>query len=266
MDPSYLTGATMGIHPAAKRALWALMLICITAGGCAPVADVESLDTLAEFIVGPARMPGPLTDVSDLLAMRPELRRYRVVAGNDGRESMTVLISAIDSSDNPSWSTEDSAGRIAILTPLDDGSWITARAEDLSHSATTQYDPPIAVLPAALDPNQPTTIRAAVRVVSRDDPAMQMDRGTCEQTIRYEAVQRLRTPAGTFDCHRLRVDYTADLNLAKVHQQSWRFLSPDVGLVAEVSNEQVTALLLGWTTQRTMVLESVQSTVIAAPH
>lgn len=234
----------------------------VVAGGCTPHADVEPLTALATHTVGPAKAPQTVVDAADLMALRPEWRTYRIIGGNEVRDAISVIIEPIEGEDRPTWRVEQGDGRIQTMRLREDGALVVPRVTDLKNNAVTHYAAPLVFLPGTLEPNVPVRSGGPVRVVSRDDPDGQLSRGSCTQMLYYEGRQRLQTPAGSFDCHRLRIEYDAELNTATVKRRAWAFFAPGVGLVAEVSDEQVRALLLGWVTQRTMVLETVQPTVM----
>lgn len=144
--------------------------------------------------------------------------------------------------------------RIEHLGFDEDGAILAGAVEDLEHEALTRYDPPLPMLPAGIEPGEPMTSRADLTVLDRSNPDRQKDRGSCERTITYEADQSVITPAGRFDCLRIRSEYEADLTLATVTQTSVAWYAPRVGMVAERYREQVKAFIINTDKQWRMLL------------
>ncbi|MFP8876418.1 MAG: hypothetical protein VCB99_05805, partial [Myxococcota bacterium] len=89
--------------------------------------------------------------------------------------------------------------------------------------------------------------------------------GQLDYTITYVGAYRVETPAGSFDARLLVHEYEMKIGPAKAHYRSYGFYVDDVGMVAEVSKEKVTALLLYRRRDRAArVLEEMPEPVVVA--
>lgn len=135
-----------------------------------------------------------------------------------------------------------------------DGVLVMLGAIDLKHNAYSKYDPPLPVLKPDMKKGDKLETEAKILIVNKNDEEQVLDRGTCTQTITHQGMEKITTPAGTFECIKLEVKYTAKLGTASVEKTSVEHYAKGVGLVREYTDEKVAAFLFGWNTKRTVKL------------
>ena len=246
-----------------RTMLWTLGAMAgSVATGCKAVPKpVESWDDR----FGPAEAPSRSFAPRILLALEPGRRQYLWVSeegeetqdaggsaaqaaesgdGEDGDASRSLRLERVADDPKYPYRLHTANGRIEHIGLGKEGSLIVGAVEDLEHEALTRYDPALPLIPADLKQDEPMTSKAKLTVLDRNNPDQERDSGSCEQTITYEADQRVITPAGQFDCLRLRTEYKAELTLATVNQTSRDWYAPRVGLVAKEHEERVRAFIL----------------------
>lgn len=214
---------------------------------------------------GPAEPPSRSIAPRMLFALEPGRRQYLWIseeggepeddgggaaraAGNggegDAEATRPVRLKRVDDDPEFPFRLHTANGRIEHIGLDKDGSLLIGAVEDLEHDALTRYDPALPRLPADLKQDEPMRFKAKLTVLDRNDTDRERDRGSCEQAITYEADQRVITPAGRFNCLRIRTEYKAELTLATVNQNTRDWYAPRVGLVAREHEERVRAFIL----------------------
>ena len=205
---------------------------------------------LLEANVEPLRPPTPIAQTDRLFRLQPSAVRYAILDGDETDQIAELRLEQ----QGDAWVRHAPDGRITHLTTDDAGNIIVPAVEDLDHDVITRYDPPLMLMPAALEPNTPIVIESSMTIVDRDDPERQVDEGTCRQMFVHDGDQVVLAPAGRFECHRIRMKYRAKLRFAEVTTQTVRHYAPDVGLIAEQTTEHVKALIVSWTKRQKMLL------------
>ncbi|MDP7348968.1 MAG: hypothetical protein QF735_12070, partial [Phycisphaeraceae bacterium] len=173
---------------------------------------------LLEAHVEPLRPPTPIAQTDRLFRLQVGTVHYAIVDGDEAEQIAELRIEQQDDA----WVRHAPGGRITHLTVDAAGNIIVTAVEDLDHDVITRYDPPLMLMPAALEPNKPIIIESSMTIVDRDDPARQVDEGTCRQLFVHDGDQVVMAPAGRFDCHRIRMKYRAKLRFAEVTTQTVR--------------------------------------------
>ncbi len=219
-----------------------------TAGN--PVAKVEAM---SDHVAGPPREPTPVADppIADLEAGET---KYEIAAGKDAGKTIVRTVRRVDEDEASPWRRDMGHGRVQYLRRTDEGVVELTAIEEAERKAITRFDEALVVMTPKLKPDEPLKMTTKATVFSRDDPGVQIDRGDCAWTLTYDADQRIVTPAGTFDCRRIRAEYRGQFSLAKVTSVTWLYYTPTGELAAEHYEERGTAIFLPWTKTHTILL------------
>lgn len=147
---------------------------------------------------------------------------------------------AADGSDT--WIPDDRTLQTLHLRTDPDGSLVLLCTTESADNVTTDFEPPMLVLPATMAVGQTATqtLKMVVRPIS--DPSRIKTSGDATQTITYEGDERLTVPAGEFATRRVRSVLTATLGQARVVATTITWYADDIGQVAEFREEAVTVL------------------------
>jgi len=137
----------------------------------------------------------------------------------------------------------DSAGDIVLRAVIEHGD-----------RAISLFSPPLLSMPAVLEPGVPRAANVAMRVVHRDDPRRERERGRATQTVEYTADCRVRIGEDEFDAARIDMIFEADLRLADVRRVASMFIIPGSGLIAEQSEQTTRILGLATSTARRVMV------------
>jgi len=252
-----------------RTMLWALGAVAgSTAAGCSAASKpIQGWDDR----FGADKAPGQKVSPRRLAALKPGRRGYVVVSRDgepteaaggaaqtvgdeDSEHAFPVRISRARQDTEFPYRRRTPDGRIEHLGFAEDGTLHFGVVEDLEHEALTKYETPLPMIPAELNGGEPVTFEAELTVLDRSNPDRQKDRGSCEQTITYEADQRVICPPGRFNCLRIRSEYRAELTLATVRQTSVGWYAPGVGMVAEQRRERVRAFIINTDGRRRILL------------
>lgn len=139
------------------------------------------------------------------------------------------------------------------LFNTDKQQWINA-VIDRKHNVFTEFESPLVNVDSTLAPGESVTVETRAIVRDLDDRDRIKDRGDCTSTLTYDGSQKLNTPAGTFKCYRFTSEYSAKFRLAKVTNTAVAWYADEVGLVAKVYNERITAVFVPLTKSYAIVL------------
>ena len=123
---------------------------------------------------------------------------------------------------------------------------------DHAENALTRFDPPLLIAPKTLQPGAPVEAEADMTVLDSRNLKRQRERGKAKRTIEYIDDQRIRTPLGEFRAKRIVVHFAADLRLADAENTTTYWLAPDLGIIAQLREEEVRILGLISTRKRTV--------------
>lgn len=180
---------------------------------------------------------------------------YKITEGEGEGDVVKYVYKKDDS--KPNVMVVDTANkRMKHLSFNKDGVLVMLGAIDLKHSAHSKYDPALPVIKPDIKEGDTIETEAKILIVNKNNQEQVMDRGSCTQTITHKGMEKITTPAGTFECIKLEVKYTAKLGTASVEKTSIEHYAKGVGLVREYNEEKVAAFLFGWTTKRTVELNN----------
>lgn len=221
----------------------------------APPADAEppviplpadarvALEPLGDVIdeALPAR---PIDDPARLRHLAPGTLTYRIVAGANRGQVQTVRVEPVaDDGEGSAWRLVTDNDEIQQLRVTTHHEVIKLSQTDKQSDRIIQYRPAL-VLEPGMRPGESKTASAELVTRKASDPNEVEYKGHLDYTTRYIGAYRLTTPAGSFDTRLLEHRYTMKIGPAKARYESFGFYADDLGNVAEVADESVSALLL----------------------
>ena len=135
-----------------------------------------------------------------------------------------------------------------------DGDIVLRAVIEHGDRAISLFSPPLLSMPAVLEPGAPRTTDVAMRVVHRDDPRRERERGRAVQTVEYAADCRVRIGEDEFEVARIELILEADLRLADVRRVASMFIIPGQGLIAEQYEQTTRILGLATTMERRVMV------------
>lgn len=215
---------------------------------------------LREYTAGTPRQPQKAVVVEHVWIGRDHSAMYEVEdtdgALGDGR--MTLQ------GDSDSWNYARLGQRIEKLEAGEDGSLMLRELDNIEKGVIIRFNPPVMVVPARLEPGKPVTTTARMTILERADPTNVRSSGKMKVTVVYDATQTLNTPAGRFDCHRVRLNWDADFGFGSTHSAITCYYNEKVGLVAEDYQSRTTILLFKDSRQITAVMSKPPQPLTAA--
>jgi hypothetical protein len=118
-----------------------------------------------------------------------------------------------------------------------DGAVSLVSQRDRSDGAVTAFDPPLELAPAALAAGAERHVESRAVVTRRAGGSS--DGGSATRTVRLAAVDRVRTPLGTFDAPRVDARFELDVPFARLTRQTSTWIRPGDGPVAVRSEERI---------------------------
>jgi hypothetical protein len=92
-----------------------------------------------------------------------------------------------------------------------------------------------------MKPGESVKLSQAVSVNYLDNPSKQDHSGNLTTTQTYVGMYQVTVPAGTFDAVLLRLHYDGKIGPASVKYRSWYFFARNVGVIAMITHEEVSA-------------------------
>jgi len=238
------------IRPRISLILAALALaVAAPAAADAPVVpltkDVRAaLEPLGPGVVGEALPAAPINEPSRLRHLEPGTWRYQVVAGAHQSQEQTVRVERVTSGDQgATWEVVTDKEEIQQLKVTTDHEVVKLSQSNERSDRIVVYRPGL-VLETGMSVGESKTVKSRVATHKLQRPEEVEFEGQLEYTTRYIGAYRVTTPAGEFDARLLEHRYAMTIGPAKANYHSYGFYADDVGNVAEVSEESVSALLV----------------------
>ena len=236
--------AIIGIVTAAGLWVWPFRADGGGAGGGAVLLAPANPDAIRAYLQGAPRQPREAVGAAQLWIGREQAAKYTVADSNASKSGTARGEMTLKGGDRRGqWQYERLGQRIEFLTVAADGSVVLDRLENIERGVIVKLNPPVAVLPARLEPNRPVRHDVRMTVYDRGNPSQVKSSGKAVITVRYDADQTLSTPAGRFDCHRIRLTWDADFGFGTTASTTTCYYAEGVGLIAEDYDAQTTILL-----------------------
>lgn len=234
----------------ALAAVLALLASVATASANPPTVALpdqarELLALLGKGAVGEALPAAPIDDPAALRHLEAGTWTYQVVAGADRGQQQTVTVeeTGADADGDATWRILGGDGEVQKLKVTTEHEILKLSQTDPQSHRIVMYRPGLQLEPGmSVGETKSITTRIATYKQSRPD-VLEYD-GNLEYGTTYVGAYRVKTPAGSFDARLLEHRYTMKLGPAKAKYHSYGFYADGVGIVAEVSEESVSAVLI----------------------
>jgi len=197
---------------------------------------------LGPSVVGAARPSEAILDASAYFPLQPKTLAFQVTAGKyAGNTQELGLKSALRPSGPPAWRFRLSPSLAGFITVAPSGDLIMPAISDFDEGVVVVSTPATPFVTNGIKPGDSVTLSQAVSVSYLDNPSKQDHSGNLTTTQTYVGTYQVTVPAGTFDAVLLRLHYDGKIGPANVKYRSWFFFARNVGMIAMIAHEEVSA-------------------------
>jgi hypothetical protein len=211
-----------------------------------PPSDQEKLAAnLGAGVVGAALPSETIGDVSAYFPLNEKTFVFRVTSGsNTGKTQNLVLKKARRPGGTESWRFNFAPSLAGFLKPTKGGDLMMPAISDVDEGVIVVTTPSNPFILTGLKPGESRSFRQKVSVNYLDDPTKRDWGGKLNATYTYLGTYSVTVPAGTFPAILIRFAYKGKVGPADVVYTAWYFFARDVGLVAMVNLEDVSAFFI----------------------
>jgi hypothetical protein len=233
----------------------ALLMLTIPSGAAAqnagpiiPLSDADraQLDALlGKHVVGEALPSAPLKNTESYLPRAGRTLTYQVFTPNTKLTIETHEITeTIDPPFKPGWHySVGDAGEMYIQKDSA-GRALTIAEKDLDKKVLSRFAPGDPLILTGLRPGQSVTSSHKVDVYDLSNLTEVAHSGSLDITYSHLGTFRVTVPAGTYDAALVKCSYNGKIGPANIKDSQYRFLAPNVGMVAMIQIRSVSALLI----------------------
>ncbi|MCC7408587.1 MAG: hypothetical protein IT442_10985 [Phycisphaeraceae bacterium] len=212
------------------------LLLLLTLAACHPQPKptfiergVLALPSLADHNTPLSAAPDP----ADLFPLADHAWPTFVTLSPQSSNPKSSRVTATLTPQGDLWRWEIPTRSVVYLRRTDDGSIVITAEDSLTDNVHVEYDPPIPLLPADLDPtSKPLTGQSKMLVKNLSNNSTR-DEGACRYTLELLGTQKLRTAAGRYEVIVTRATRRVDLKLADADVTILTAFSPTQGPVAQ---------------------------------
>jgi hypothetical protein len=234
----------------AFAALFFLLDTTARAGGGGPVIPLPNEDRaaietyLGKGVVGEA-IPAPaVADTLRYVAGKPGHRTFRLVGGEGAGLTEQHQLTQLKQGDNGANWRYDTGKQVFFVTAKSNGDYVVSGVADNDQQAITRYSPPEPFMLQGLAPGDERNVTLGVKVFDLSNPDDLSHEGKLDVNHRYIGAYKVKVPAGRFDAILLKWTLKGKVGPAVVDDTQYRFLAPGMGIVAEVEQMDVSAVLV----------------------
>ena len=219
-----------------------------SAGPVIPLSDSDrvQLDALlGQGVVGEALPSAPLKSPESYLPRAGRTLTYHVVMQGEKPTIETHEITeTTDPAFKPGW--RYSVGDTSEMYIQKDatGGALTIAEKDLDKKVLSRFIPGDPLILTGLRPGQSATSTRTVDVYDLSDLNTVSHSGSLDVTCSHLGAFRVTVPAGTFDSVLVKWSYSGKVGPATIRDSQYRFLVPNVGMVAMIQIRSISALLV----------------------
>ncbi len=208
-----------------------------------PPADQQKLsEHLGAGVVGAALPSERLADVSSYFPLRERTFVFHVTSGsNAGNTQNLVLKKARRPGGAIAWRFNFAPSLAGFISPTAGGDLMMPAVSDVDEGVIVVTTPANPFVLAGMKPGESRSFRQKVSVNYLDDPTKRDWGGKLNATYTYVGTYNVTVPAGTFNAILIRFAYRGKVGPADVVYTAWYFFARDVGLIAMVNLEDVSA-------------------------
>ena len=232
-----------------------LLMLIISSGAAAqsagpiiPLSDADrgQLDALlGKDVVGEALPSAPLENPASYLPRLGRTLTYQVVTqGKKPTIEIHEIAETTDAAFKPGW--HYSVGDVSELYIQKDpaGRAVTSAEKDLDTKVLSRFIPGDPLVLTGLQPGQSVTSSHKVEVHDLSNLNVISHSGSLDVTYSHLGTYRVTVPAGTYDAALVKWSYSGKIGPANIKDSQYRFLAPNVGMVAMIQIRSISALLI----------------------
>jgi hypothetical protein len=208
-----------------------------------PPADQQKLaEHLGAGVVGAALPSEPISNASAYFPLTEKTFVFHVTSGaNTGNMQNLVLKKARRPSGAMAWRFNFAPSLAGFISPNAGGDLMMPAVSDVDEGVVVVTTPSNPFVVTGMKPGASLSFRQKVSVNYLDDPSKRDWGGKLNATYTYVGTYSVTVPAGTFNAILIRFAYRGKVGPADVVYTAWYFFARDVGLVAMVNLEDVSA-------------------------
>ena len=208
-----------------------------------PAADQQLIGAyLGTGVVGAARPSEPIVDASRYFPLQERDFTFQVTSGSHTGNSQTVsLKKARRPGGAVAWRFGFAPTLAGFITTTSGGDLLMTAVSDVHEGVIVFTTPANPFVLASIKPGESRSFKQKVSVNYLDDPTKRDWGGRLNATYTYVGSYEVTVPAGTFDTILIRFAYRGKVGPADVVYTAWYFFAKEIGLVAMVNLEDVSA-------------------------
>ena len=208
-----------------------------------PPADQQKLaEHLGAGVVGAALPSEQISNPSSYFPLNEKTFVFKVTSGsNAGNTQNLVLKKARRPGGAIAWRFNFAPSLAGFISPTASGDLIMPAVSDVDEGVIVVTTPANPFVLTGMKPGESRSFRQKVSVNYLDDPTRRDWGGKLNATYAYLGTYSVTVPAGTFNAILIRFAYRGKVGPADVVYTAWYFFARDVGLVAMVNLEDVSA-------------------------
>jgi hypothetical protein len=211
-----------------------------------PPADQQKLaEHLGAGVVGAALPSEQIGAASSYFPLNEKTFVFQVTSGsNTGNTQNLVLKKAHRPGGASSWRFNFAPSLNGFISHTAGGDLMMPAVSDVDEGVIVVSTPATPFVLTGMKPGESRSFRQKVSVNYLDDPTKRDWGGKLNATYTYVGTYNVTVPAGTFNAILIRFGYRGKVGPADVVYKAWYFFARDVGLVAMVNQEDVSAFLI----------------------
>jgi len=208
-----------------------------------PAADQQQIAAhLGAGVVGAARPSEPIVDAARYFPLQEKDFLFRVTSGSHTGDTQTVsLKKARRPGGAVVWRFNFAPTLAGFITTTAEGDLMMSAVSDAHEGVIVLTTPANPFVLASMKPGESRSFQQRVSVNYLDDPTRRDWGGSLSATYTYVGTYQVTVSAGTFNAILIRFAYRGKVGPADVVYTAWYFFARDVGLVAMVNLEDVSA-------------------------
>ena len=219
-----------------------------SAGPIIPLSDgdraqLEAL--LGKGVVGEALPSAPMKNTESYLPRAGRTLTYQVVTqGEKPTIEIHEIAETTDAAFKPGWhySVGDAGEMFIQKDPA--GRAVTNAEKDLDKKVLSRFIPGDPLVPSGLQPGQSVTSSHRVEVYDLSNLTEVSHSGSLDVTYSHLGTFRVTVPAGSYEAALVKWSYSGKIGPANIKDSQYRFLAPNVGMVAMIQIRSISALLI----------------------
>ena len=208
-----------------------------------PASDQQQLSAhLGAGVVGTALPSQPILDTSSYFPLRERAFTFNVTSGSNTGNVQTLSVKqARRPGSGVAWRFNFAPSLSGFINVTAGGDLIMPAVSDADEGVIVLTTPANPFVVKGMKPGESRSFRQKVSVNYLDDPTRRDWGGQLNSTYTYVGTYQVTVPAGTFDAILIRFAYRGKVGPADVVYTAWYFFARDVGLIAMVNLEDVSA-------------------------